>query len=51
VEEEYAHQQNVARFRHELETEQDPVRRALFERLLAEEQRQLDRLQRENAGG
>jgi hypothetical protein len=47
--EEYAHQQNVARFREELTSERDPARRALLERLLKEEQRQLDRIQCERA--
>jgi hypothetical protein len=47
--EEYVHQLNIDRFRDELETERDPERRALLERLLTEELRQLARLQAEHA--
>ena len=41
---EFAHRQNVERFEDELRTEADPQRRAMLERLLAEERRDLERL-------
>ena len=45
--EEYAHRQNVERFRQELADERDPERRSLLERLLEDELKQLDRVRRE----
>ncbi len=47
--EEFAHRQNIERFEHELEREIDPNRRAMLERLLAEERAHLDRIRSERA--
>lgn len=47
--EEFAHRQNIERLEHELEREIDPVRRALFHQLLAEERAQLERILCERA--
>ena len=41
---EFAHSQNVERFEYQLRTETDPQRRAMLERLLAEERQHLERL-------
>lgn len=47
--EEFAHRQNIERFEHELEREMNPNRRAMLERLLAEEREHLERIRRERA--
>lgn len=42
--EEYARRMNVERWRRELESETDPSRRAMLQRLLDDELQQLERL-------
>ena len=49
--EEFAHHENIERFRRELRREMDPARRALLEDLLKQELIQLERVQREKIRG